>query len=175
MCVSIFDDPDGGPLDGTSVEATGTTRSAITIPAPTHIYYASPAGSGTDCSLAVPCALEEAINQAEAGEAVYLREGVYATGEIDLPRSGTAGAPITIASYPGETAILDGGDPADFTWTAQGGGVYHATVNVPDPHLITANGQRLYPYQSLVDLQNLDLGHPRLLRQRYGRVCAPGR
>jgi parallel beta-helix repeat protein len=156
----LFDDPDGGPVDGTSVDITGTTRAAITIPAPTQIIYASPAGSGTDCTLAAPCTLEEAITQAEAGEAVYLRGGVYATGEIDLPRSGTAGAPITLASYPGETAILDGGDPAAFTWTAQGGGVYHATVNVPDPHLIAANGQRLYPYQSLSDLQIWAWGIP---------------
>ena len=72
---------------------------------------------------------------------------------ITLPRSGTAGAPIVIRSYPGETAILDGGDPATFTWTAQGGGVYRTTVNAADTHLVTANGQRLYPYQSLADLQ----------------------
>ena len=155
-----FDDPDGGLLDGTSIDATGSTRAAITIPAPTHIYYASPAGSGTVCTLAAPCTLVEAVNQAEAGETVYLRDGLYATGEVDLPRSGTAGAPITLASYPGETAILDGGDPASFTWTAQGGGVYHAAVNAPDPHLITESGQRLYPYQSLSDLESLEWGIP---------------
>ena len=73
---------------------------------------------------------------------------------------GTAGAPIVIRSYAGETAILDGGDPATFTWAAQGGGVYRATVNVADPHLVTANGQRLYPYQSLADLQSLIWGIP---------------
>jgi parallel beta-helix repeat protein len=81
--------------------------------------------------------------------------GIYYQGEIDLPRSGTSGAPIVIRGYTGETAILDGGDPATFTWAAQGGGVYRATVNVGDPHLVTANGQRLYPYQSLTDLQSL--------------------
>ena len=155
-----FDDPDGGPLDGTSVEATGSTRPNITIPAPTHIDYASPAGAGTDCTLSAPCALGEAISQAGASEAVYLLEGVYYTGEIDLPRSGTAGAPITIASNPGEMAILDGGDPATFTWTSLGGGVYHTTVYAPDPHLIIENGQRLYPYQSLSDLENLVWGIP---------------
>ena len=94
-----FADPDHGSLDGTYVEATGSTRPAISFPAPTHIYYASPTGAGTGCTLAVPCALEEAINQAEAGEAVYLRGGVYYTGEITLPRSGTPDAPIAINSY----------------------------------------------------------------------------
>ncbi len=63
-------------------------------------------------------------------------------------------------SYPGETASLDGGDPAKFTWASLGGGVYRATVNAPDPHLLTANGQRLYPYQSLADLQALSWGIP---------------
>jgi len=155
----LFNDPDGGTLDGTSIEATGTTRSTITIPPPTQIHYASPAGSGTGCTLAVPCALEQAVIQAEAGETVYLRGGVYAAGEIDLPHSGAAGAPITFASYPGETAILDGGDPAAITWTHEGE-VYHAMVTVPNPHLITAKGQRLYPYQSLDDLQDWDWGIP---------------
>jgi hypothetical protein len=155
-----FDDPDGGPLDGISIEQTGSTRANLSIPAPTHDYIASPGGSGSVCTLAEPCALAEAIDQAGAGEAVYLRQGVYPTGEIVLPRSGSAGAPILVASYPGEGAILDGGDPATFTWTSQGGGVFKTTVNVPDPHLITENGQRLYPYQSLEDVQSLAWGIP---------------
>jgi hypothetical protein len=153
-----FDDPDGGPLDRTSIDATTTTRPDVSIPVPAHIYYASPAGAGTDCSLEALCTLEEAVNQAGAGEAVYLRAGVYATGAIELPHSGTEGAPITISSFPGEYAILDGGDPATFIWTPQGGGVFHTTVNTPDPHLITTNGQRLYLYQSLSDLENLVWG-----------------
>ena len=89
-----------------------------------------------------------------------MRGGVYYQGEFTLPRSGSSGAPIVLRSYPGETAILDGSDPATFTWTAQGGGVYRATVNVADPHLVLANGQRLYPYQTLADLQSLKWGIP---------------
>jgi hypothetical protein len=150
-----FSDPDGDPLDGVIVTASGATRSEITIPPPTHSYYASPDGNGTACSLAAPCSLTEGLSQAQAGEEVVLRGGVYSQGEISLPRSGTAGAPIVIRGYDGETAILDGADPATFTWTDQSGGVYRTTVNVADPHLVTADGQRLLPYQSLSDLQNL--------------------
>jgi len=155
-----FSDPDGGPLNGAVVTGSAATRTEVTIPAPTKSYYVSPGGSGTTCSLASPCALSTAIGQAQAGQEVVLRGGVYHEGEIDLPRSGTVGTPIVIRGYAGETAILDGGDPATFTWTAQGGGVYRATVNAGDPHLVTANGQRLYPYQSLSDLQNLIWGVP---------------
>ena len=77
-----------------------------------------------------------------------------------MPRSGTAGTPIVVRSYTGETAVLDGSDPVTFTWAFEGEGVYSTTVNVSDPHLITAAGQRLYPYQTLSDLQNLLWGIP---------------
>jgi parallel beta-helix repeat protein len=153
-------DPDGGALNGTSLAGSAATQGEITIPTASHSYYAHPAGSGTACTLASPCGLTTAISQAQAGEEVVLRGGVYAQGEMSLPRSGAAGAPILLHSYTNETAILDGGDPATFSWTAQGGGVYRATVNAANPHLVTASGQRLYPYQSLADLQSLSWGIP---------------
>ena len=89
-----------------------------------------------------------------------LRGGVYYQGELTLPRSGAEGAPIVIRGFGGETAVLDGADPALFNWTARGGGVYRTTINVGDTHLVVADGERLYPYQSLSDLQNLDWGIP---------------
>ncbi|CAG0926821.1 hypothetical protein TFLX_00218 [Thermoflexales bacterium] len=155
-----FNDPDGGPLNGATVQNTASTRNEITVPAPSKTYYVTSAGSGSTCSLAAPCALSYAINQAQAGQAIVLRGGIYHQGEFTLPRSGSSGSPIVLRSYPGETAILDGSDPATFTWTAQGGGVYRATVNAGDPHLVLANGQRLYPYQNLSDLNPLKWGIP---------------
>jgi parallel beta-helix repeat protein len=155
-----FTDPDGGPLHGTSVTGSNATRAEISIPPATHTYYVTPSGTGTACSLASPCALATAISQAQAGEAVVLRSGVYYQGEITLPRSGTGAAPIVLRSHPGEMAVLDGGDPATFGWVAQGGGVYRATVNAAGAHLVAANGQRLYPYQSLAELQSLSWGMP---------------
>jgi hypothetical protein len=155
-----FSDPDAGPLNGTMVQSTASTRSEIVLPTPSKTYYVTPTGSGTTCSLASPCDLSYAINQAQAGQEVALRGGVYYQGEFTLPRSGSSGSPIVLRSYPGETAILDGSDPETFTWTAQGGGVYRTTVNLADPHLVVANGQRLYPYQTLADLQSLTWGIP---------------
>ena len=73
-----------------------------------------------------------------------------------FPVAGGADRP---PGFPGETAILDGADPT-FSWTATGGGVYQTTVNGTDPHLVLANGARLYPYQDLADLQNLIWGVP---------------
>ncbi|MEW6364206.1 MAG: BACON domain-containing carbohydrate-binding protein [Acidobacteriota bacterium] len=157
-----FTDADHHPLDGASVSSTASTRAEVGVPSAAASYYVSPTGSGTTCSAGSPCSLTEGLSRAQAGDAVVLRGGTYYEGEFSLPRSGSAGAPIVIRSYPGETAVLDGGDPGAFTWTAQGGGVYRATVNAADPHLITASGQRLMPYTSLSDLQNLVWGVPGL-------------
>jgi parallel beta-helix repeat protein len=74
---------------------------------------------------------------------------------LTVARSGTSGNPIVIRGYPGETAVLDGADPATFIWTAQSGGLYRTTVNVADPHLVTAAGERLFPYEDLANLQDL--------------------
>lgn len=155
-----FSDADGDPIDGVILTGTASTRPEIVIPQANRSLVTSPTGSGAACSEASPCALSEGVNQAQAGDEVLLRGGVYYQGEISLPRSGAAGAPIVIRSYPDETAILDGGDPDSFTWTNQGGGVYRTTVHVADTHLVTADGERLYPYQSLSDLQNLIWGIP---------------
>lgn len=151
-----FSDPDGDPLDGTSVTATGSTRAEIAIPTPTHSYYVSPTGSGTECGAVTPCSLAEGLSQAEPGEAVVLRGGIYYEGEFQLSRSGAEGAPIVIRGHQGETAVLDGADPATFTWTHVGSGVYRTTVNVAGTHLVMADGERLFPYEDLSSLQGLD-------------------
>jgi hypothetical protein len=51
--------------------------------------------------------LRHAVRQLKPGDTLYLRGGIY-YDKVSLTRSGTAEAPITIASYPGELAILDG-------------------------------------------------------------------
>jgi hypothetical protein len=155
-----FSDPDNDPLDEVVLTASSSTRQEITIPPAGHTYYVSPNGSGTGCSLAAPCQLEEGLSQAQPGEEVALRGGTYYQGELSLPRSGTTGAPIVIRSYSAETAILDGADPASFTWTAEGAGIYHTTTNVADSYLVLANGARLLPYRSLPELQSLPWGIP---------------
>lgn len=153
-----FDDPDGGALDGVTLHASGSTRAEISLPTATHTYTVSPSGSGSACTPAAPCSLAQGLALAQPGEEILLRGGVYYAGDFSPPRSGAPGAPILIRAQSGETPILDGGDPADFQWTAVGGGVYQTTVNEADPHLIAADGQRLMPYTSLADVQSLAWG-----------------
>ena len=52
--------------------------------------------------------LRHSLPRLDPGETLYLREGVYYEKPF-LTRSGTAEKPITIRSYPGEMAIVDGG------------------------------------------------------------------
>ena len=78
--------------------------------------FAKPGGSGTTCSLAVPCDLWSAISKAKAGSVVFLRGGTYQVSKhVRFEASGTATAPIIFESYPGEHAVLDGGQLAKGT------------------------------------------------------------
>lgn len=52
--------------------------------------------------------LAHALRRLKPGDTLYLRGGTYHE-KVFLSRSGTAEAPITIASHPGELAIIDGG------------------------------------------------------------------
>lgn len=49
-----------------------------------------------------------AVHQLKPGDTLYLRGGVYYE-KFSIQRSGTEKKPITISSYPGELAIVDGG------------------------------------------------------------------
>ncbi len=155
-----FADPGEAGLDGVTVSGTRSTRLELVSASATAYHHVAPTGTGTTCSLAVPCALDTALGLAQAGQEVILHGGVYRVGELTIPRSGSPTAPIVIRGQAGDSAVLDGGDPGTFSWTAQGGGVYRTTVNVADPHLVLAAGKRLYPYQSLADLQALVWGVP---------------
>src|SRR5205085_12156277 len=52
--------------------------------------------------------LAHALRRLKPGDTLYLRGGTYHE-KACLRRSGTAEAPIAIASYPGELATIDGG------------------------------------------------------------------
>jgi len=150
----VFSDP-GGVLDGAVLIGSASTRAEIVIPAPVHSFYVNPEGSGNACTAENPCSLSQGLSTAQPGDEVVLQGGLYYEGDMEIVRSGTLEAPIVIRGLSGEEVVLDGADPADFIWENQGGGLWKTEINAADPHLVLAGNDRLYPYQSLSDLQDL--------------------
>lgn len=76
--------------------------------------YVSVRGSDDDAgSLARPWrTIAFALSRLRPGDTLFIRGGIYLERPT-VAASGTAGAPITIQSYPGESAVIDSG-PADF-------------------------------------------------------------
>lgn len=85
-------------------------------------YYASPAGTGTACTLAAPCALATAAEKPNPGETVYLRGGTYPPRGgglwFNVSRSGDPSRGwITFAAYPCELPMIDvGGVSVSGSW-----------------------------------------------------------
>jgi hypothetical protein len=92
-----------------SVSATATVT-LLAQAAGGSTYYVTPGGSDTGPgTLASPWAtLQHAANTVVAGDTVLARAGTY-NALLSFPHSGTAASGyITFASYPGETATIDG-------------------------------------------------------------------
>ncbi len=115
--------------------------------------------------------VQYALDQLQAGATLYLRGGVHYTRAY-LSVMGRPGAPVTIASYPGEQAVLDGSFP-EFTtdpgtaWVPVAGGndeYFSAELyrNLRGVHGCFAD--------SMIGLQTYYL-HEDLMGPRY---CGPG-
>ncbi len=109
----------------------------------------SDSGTGT---LSDPYAsVARACSAATPGTHIVLRAGVYHEGEISLETSGTPDAPVVLRSAPGETAILDGSDPAllNAEWSELSPQVYqhssrHDVRNVSLKRLVDGKMLRAY-------------------------------
>jgi hypothetical protein len=100
---------------GTTVSITATTASlsseAATVAIGTGLsFYVSTTGKDTNAgTISAPWrTFHQAVSKIQAGDRVFARTGVYHES-VSLTKSGTAAAgSIVLASYPGETAVLDG-------------------------------------------------------------------
>lgn len=79
----------------------------------TNTYYLAPNGSDQNPgTLEQPWqTLAHGLKNAAPGDLLYLRGGTYYEHRITVKVSGTDAAPITVQSYPGERAVIDGGVP----------------------------------------------------------------
>lgn len=78
--------------------------------AATTYYVATTGNDGNAGTLAAPLAtIQKAVTLVAAGQTIAVRGGTYAlTTNIQITKSGTAGAPITLTGYQNEKVIIDG-------------------------------------------------------------------
>ena len=75
-------------------------------------YFVAPYGKDTNTGLTLTDPLQTVaygIAKLKAGDELFLRSGTYNEKKILINVSGTNGQHITIANYPGEKPIIDGG------------------------------------------------------------------
>lgn len=79
-------------------------------------YYLAPTGRDEQPgTLEAPWrTLRHAVTRLAVGDTLFLRAGRYHEGNITVGLQGTVAEPITIQSYPGERAVIDGSVP-DFS------------------------------------------------------------
>lgn len=138
---------------------------------PAHFVDAARGNDASEGSKTQPWkTLGYALRQLDPGDTLYLRGGTYYEHPV-LSQSGTEDAPITIQSYPGESAVIDGGlreffeDPASSWEPASDGAAgefvstrtYHALNDRRVPHQFLPGGWE--PLWSIENERPLALGH----------------
>ena len=107
-------------------------------------YYVAPDGDDTHTGTqdAPFATVQHALDLAEAGNVVALREGVYRQAVSLKGKSGAEGAPITLRAYGQEKPILSGLDVLKLQWEAtQQPGVYAAPYDAPSILQLFFNGK----------------------------------
>ena len=102
-------------------------------------YYVSTMGSDSNPGTrAEPwLTVQHAANTVTAGATAYVLGGVY-NESVKFPNSGTASAPITFESYPGQTAVIDG--------TGLSASGIQGLINIIDQSYITISGFEIRNY-----------------------------
>ncbi|KAL1592881.1 Pectate lyase pel9 [Nothophoma quercina] len=140
-------------------------------------YYVSPTGSDTAAgTLAAPYkSIQIAVDKAVAGDSILLRGGTYSpTKNIQIKKSGTSSARITLAAYQTEVPIVDGealtGTPAPVGGSIANAdrGVLHVENAaywtfkgiqfINGPYGVYAVGSNNNIFQQLVTRQNYETG-----------------
>jgi hypothetical protein len=138
--------PDAGPPAGFHVTVDGT-----------------PAGDG---SLAAPWDLATALAQPAAvrpGDTIWLHGGVY-RGAFSSSLAGSDGAPITVRTWPGDWATIDGGPSDEITLVLQGEWAIYRDFEVTNSREARGGGRPegmhvLGPQLKLINLLLHDLGN----------------
>jgi hypothetical protein len=129
---------------------------------PSYFVDARTGDDANDGSQAAPWrTVQHAVGRLRAGDTLYLRHGIYYE-HVTVSAAGTEQRPVTIRSFPGELAIVDGGlreffeSPAEAWEPCPGGadGEYWSTRTYPDlggsagdTNLLGSFGDSMIPLQ----------------------------
>ncbi len=138
--------------------SAGITRAAVLVivlmlvPALTgqigSTYYVSTTGSDSNPgTFGLPwLTIQHAANTLKAGATVYVLGGVYHES-VNFPASGTASAPITFQSYPGQTAVIDGtGVSCCSSNPTSSGNETEGLINIVNQSYLTISGFEIRNY-----------------------------
>jgi len=96
-------------IDTTEIPDVTEEQESEEVETEENAYYVSLDGDDAN-----PGTIEEpwktfakAMGEVRPGQTIYIMEGVY-KDQLEINRSGTDGAPITIMAYPGDTVTIDG-------------------------------------------------------------------
>ncbi len=111
-------------------------------------YYVSTTGNDSNNgSYTAPwLTIQHAASTVTAGATVYVEGGTYYES-VNFPNSGTATNPITFASYPGQTATIDGTGVSCCTSNpASSGNETQGLINLVNESYVTLNGFQIQNY-----------------------------
>ncbi len=103
-------------------------------------YYVDPAGSGTTCSQAAPCATIQAVfdnKDLGGGDIIEVATGTYGQTTWGSNDGGSEGNPVILRAASGATPVI-AGDRTVSSWTGpDGNGVYSATMAIGNIDMVT--------------------------------------
>jgi hypothetical protein len=109
------------------------------------VWYVSPSGSDANPgTVAAPLrTIKKAVTVLHGGDVLYVRGGTYVENATGMSiAAGTAGAPITVAAYPGERPVVQGllwlTNPS--YWILDGLNVTWNPANGPSQHMMKMTG-----------------------------------
>lgn len=152
-----FSDPDG-VLNGVQTASIITRSEQVPVSNGGKIHVATTGNDNTgNGSVASPYkTLQKAVDVVMPGNTIAIHVGIYHEfAEIAYKNTATASTPITITNAGDGTVIFDGTDQSfnnPAAWTSEGDNLYSITLN--DTYYIGVDGNRLWRYETLADLQN---------------------
>jgi hypothetical protein len=111
-------------------------------------YYVSTSGTDSNPGTAGSpwLTIQHAADTVTAGATVYVFGGVY-NESVNFPASGTASAPITFQSYPGQTAVIDGTGVSCCTSNpASSGNETQGLINIVNQSYVIVSGFEIRNY-----------------------------